>query len=378
MLKTSKETILNLDATKEYAVLLGDDKKEVPFGFNLAVSKDGKHILDMDTNKTLSLSVNQKGYVITSLRGRRFLVHRLVAMAWIHNPDLGYTDLVVNHKDCNKSNNHVDNLEWLTKGQNTQYAVQMREIKNIRGDVYYLYDLDLKTFVLCNNARHVSARTGLRYEKVNQFLDTPIITRKGKFVIFNYTGKPMGVSVGEFGEDDVIGLNWDPGVVDWNSYGWLDVRSKCDPNSLNVKATHIETKEVKFFATMSEAAKELDVPISSIWQCIDDPILNLNGVRGWMFQEVIDQGVARKYLKENNKLISNRADFNTNRHKRQKIKVTDPHGEVMEFAWIGAFSLWFNDKFGKNTYYKNIQRTALENFKRTGKRFWNGYLIEYN
>ena len=45
--------------------------------------------------------------------------HRLVAMAWIENPD---SLEVVNHKDGNKTNNEASNLEWCTVKYNTQHA----------------------------------------------------------------------------------------------------------------------------------------------------------------------------------------------------------------------------------------------------------------
>ena len=46
------------------------------------------------------------------------LVHRLVAETFIDNPDgLGF----INHKDEDKHNNNVDNLEWCTKQYNNTY-----------------------------------------------------------------------------------------------------------------------------------------------------------------------------------------------------------------------------------------------------------------
>ena len=50
---------------------------------------------------------------------RTFLVHRLVAKAFIPNPQ-GYAE--VNHKDENKQNNACDNLEWCTREYNMSYG----------------------------------------------------------------------------------------------------------------------------------------------------------------------------------------------------------------------------------------------------------------
>lgn len=60
------------------------------------------------------------GYARVSLsKGRTALVHRLVAKAWLPNPD---DKVDVNHKDGNKANNHITNLEWNTRKENVAHA----------------------------------------------------------------------------------------------------------------------------------------------------------------------------------------------------------------------------------------------------------------
>jgi len=68
----------------------------------------------------------QKGYLHIGLRDSNnnqkrshFLVHRLVALAFIDN-ELNKDE--VNHKDGDRANNHVSNLEWVSRSENNQYA----------------------------------------------------------------------------------------------------------------------------------------------------------------------------------------------------------------------------------------------------------------
>lgn len=59
------------------------------------------------------------GYYIVYVYGKMERVHRLVAEAFIDNPNL-YP--VVNHKDFNRKNNSIENLEWCTQKQNAIYS----------------------------------------------------------------------------------------------------------------------------------------------------------------------------------------------------------------------------------------------------------------
>jgi hypothetical protein len=66
---------------------------------------------------------NPYGYKIVSIRVNNIrkciMVHRLVAMAFIKNE---HSKPFVNHKDRNRSNNHVENLEWCTQSENVLHG----------------------------------------------------------------------------------------------------------------------------------------------------------------------------------------------------------------------------------------------------------------
>lgn len=74
--------------------------------------------------KLLNQYSDKNGYLITRLwnknKPKHCKVHRLVAEAFIPNTDNKPT---VNHKDLNKSNNHVSNLEWMTRKEQSEHAV---------------------------------------------------------------------------------------------------------------------------------------------------------------------------------------------------------------------------------------------------------------
>lgn len=79
--------------------------------------------LKSKNEKILHLDKDRYGYMNVKLckngTMKNFKVHRLVAMAFIENPN-GFPE--INHKDGNKENNFVENLEWVTKSQNIKHA----------------------------------------------------------------------------------------------------------------------------------------------------------------------------------------------------------------------------------------------------------------
>ena len=75
--------------------------------------------------KILKYQVDKDGYYAINLwknsKYKRFRVSRLVAQTFISNP---YNYPCVNHKDENKQNNKVDNLEWCTVAYNNAYGTK--------------------------------------------------------------------------------------------------------------------------------------------------------------------------------------------------------------------------------------------------------------
>lgn len=128
-----------------------------------------------NTPKLLSLHRLSKGYLGVSLcsapnTSKTMKVHRLVAKAFIPNP----SNLpIVNHKDEDKTNNCVSNLEWCTNNYNLNYGTARQRIfetieRNGGYKVRHVVQRDLKGNIIkeYNSANEAAKELGIDCSKI--------------------------------------------------------------------------------------------------------------------------------------------------------------------------------------------------------------------
>lgn len=103
--------------------------------FNYYVTDDGRVYSEI-SHKFLSPQLDKNGYekvamISTDGKRHRYSVHRLVLENF--NPVENMSQLQVNHKDGDKRNNALKNLEWVTNYENTQHAI-LTGLRNFNGE----------------------------------------------------------------------------------------------------------------------------------------------------------------------------------------------------------------------------------------------------
>ena len=118
----------------------------------------------MIKGKNLKQRITPFGYktVLLSKNAKRkwHFVHRLMAEAFIPNPD---NLLFVNHKDEDKLNNSLDNLEWCTAKYNSNYGTRNKRLSKTKiNNVYNMKTVQcVETGKVYHSTREASRQTGI-------------------------------------------------------------------------------------------------------------------------------------------------------------------------------------------------------------------------
>lgn len=107
--------------------------------------------------RELRQTTNRKGYLEVCLENqntrKHVRVHRLIALAFIPNPE-GKPQ--INHIDCNKQNNSVNNLEWVTNSENHLHKMANGLNVSVSGDAHYMKKYQKDEYPQCKCVFQIS------------------------------------------------------------------------------------------------------------------------------------------------------------------------------------------------------------------------------
>lgn len=131
--------------------------------------------------RIMSLTDNKKGYLYVTFEANskrtRFYVHRLVAEHFLPNPDCLET---VNHKDKDRGNNCVDNLEWMSYSENNEHGECQVKAGKARRIPIYQCDLSGNIIKEWSCAKVAAEELGYsNYSGINQCCKGKTKTYKG-------------------------------------------------------------------------------------------------------------------------------------------------------------------------------------------------------
>lgn len=130
------------------------------------VSTKGQ-VYSIISEKLLKPQKTEKGYFVVELRGgnKRKVkkIHRLVAEAFLENP---FSRTEINHKDGNKQNNTVENLEWSTRSENLihAYSSGLKKQKTKAVDMFTVYGEFIKSF---QSQKEAEVNTGIHQGSIS-------------------------------------------------------------------------------------------------------------------------------------------------------------------------------------------------------------------
>lgn len=135
---------------------LENDKKY--YISNLGRFKNSKGVIMEDYKP------HHSGYIYVRVNKQKYALHRLVALAFLENPE---NKQVVNHIDGNKTNNKLENIEWVTTKENCLHNYKANLIKKFTRKIVQ-YDLEMNKIKEFNSIKE--AETELKIQTIKKVL----------------------------------------------------------------------------------------------------------------------------------------------------------------------------------------------------------------
>lgn len=197
----------------------------------VASSESGTRFTDGRVLKQYDNVVNGYSQVHVTVDGKPAVkyVHRLVAKTFLTNPD---NLPEVNHKDCDRGNNNVENLEFCTASYNSWYREKFGEAF---GNPVYAVNLSAFEVLHFRSQHEASRKLGIRQSSINAVIK----------------GKRNNAGGYWFKEDDGNGIEIDKDKLN-NIVDGMYFRG-------SVFAVDLSTSEVSQFKSQSEASRVLGI-----------------------------------------------------------------------------------------------------------------------
>ena len=204
--------------------------------------------------RILKQFLTKNGYLFVGLSKegiiKQFLVSRLVALMFISNSDTDKKE--VNHKDGNKINNFVDNLEWVTPSENCRHTYRILKKIHPRG----------------TKGRRVNCCPVLQYTVEGSLVKRwTALTDICKELGFSSSSVTRACNTGEI----VCGFIWK--------------REKCKKDCASVRQTDLSGNFIKDWSSVDRVSVELDLSAKLIRDCCNRVIESAYGYL-WNFMPI--------------------------------------------------------------------------------------------
>lgn len=304
-------------------------------------------------NRILKKKINACGYYYVEIGGYPFTIDRLVATAFIPNQ----TAILIRHKDGDKLNNYVQNLEWYYEGEYDKGTMLTQKIYkiNIDGEIVETYDslIDLKNELQIKetNLKYILYNNNY-YKKYFYCFESLYSEYKIKEQINNYLiYKEVSKKIRNGIKINII--EYDTSGNEINKYKSINEVSKLKKVSyhtayLNIKRKSLNSKTNSFFifeTITKEEAKE--------------HILNyMNRKENKKQERKVNKDNKKEILKKDIKVRKIKDKKENSSKRRRKINEYNENGELIK-VWNGIKEfISYNPEFKKPNVYEAAKGTT--------------------